>query len=316
MTIKLETSTAAATPIIAAPAKTVAPVRELTAPVIGALLAVYLIWGSTYLGMAVAVETIPPFMMSAGRFACAGLILVAAMRLRGAPMPSRAQMRNALLTGGLMIGGGTGAVAFAGQWVDSGLAALAVAVVPLWAALFGGLWGRWPTRGEWGGILIGLAGIALLNLDDGMRAHPLGALVLVGGPMCWAFGSMLSRQIAMPSGLMSAAFQMLGGMIVLVGLSLATGESLTALPSGRSALAFIYLTSVGSLIGFTAYIYLLRTVRPALATSYAYVNPIVAVLLGVTLADERISPLGVVAMLIILSGVALIVLKPGVKARA
>lgn len=289
---------------------------DLRLPVLGALLSVYVIWGSTYLGMAIAIETIPPFMMITARFFIAAVILMGVLLARGVPLPTRVQARNAFLIGGGMLGAGTGAVAFAEQWVDSGIAALAVAVVPLWAALFAGLWGRWPARTEWIGIIVGLGGVGLLNLDGGMRANPLGALVLVVGPVCWAFGSMLSRQIDMPKGLMSSAIQMFGGAAALGILSLVTSENLTAMPSERSLWAFVYLTTIGSLIGFTAYSYLLRTVRPVLATSYAYVNPAVAVALGAVLANERISPTGIVAMFIILAGVVLIVLKPGSRKTA
>lgn len=282
--------------------------------IIAALAAVYVIWGSTYLGMAIAVETMPPFMMVGLRFGISSILLFSFLMVRGTPLPSREQIRNAAVIGMLMLGGGTGAVAFAEQWVESGLAALMVAVVPLWVALFSGLWGKWPARLEWVGIGIGLVGVALLNLEGGMRANPLGALVLVLGPMCWAFASIWSRHIAMPqNGLMGSAIQMMGGAVVLMLISIITRENMTELPTLRSGLAFVYLTTVGSLIGFTAYMYLLKTVRPVLATSYAYVNPAVAVLLGVTLADEKIGPIGIVAMFIILGSVALIALKPAMQ---
>lgn len=321
VTVKLETSSVSSASAVLNSTETISTLspsipRDLRLPVLGALLSVYLIWGSTYLGMAIAIETIPPFMMITARFFLAALILIGVLLARGVPLPTRVQARNAFLIGGLMLGGGTGAVAFAEQWVDSGIAALAVAVVPLWAALFAGLWGRWPARTEWIGIAIGLAGVGLLNLDGGMRANPLGALVLVIGPICWAFGSMLSRQIDMPKGLMSSAVQMFGGAAALGILSLITQENLTTMPSERSLWAFVYLTTVGSLIGFTAYSYLLRTVRPVLATSYAYVNPVVAVVLGGLLASERISPTGIVAMFVILAGVVMIVLKPGGRKAA
>lgn len=334
MTVKLETtsvssasaalnSTSTTSTPSAPSTETVSPLAaalgvspDLRLPVLGALLAVYVIWGSTYLAMAIAIETIPPFMMITARFFIAAVILIGVLLARGVPLPTRTQARNAFLIGGLMLGGGTGAVVYAEQWVDSGIAALAVAVVPLWAALFAGIWGRWPARTEWVGIIVGLGGVGLLNLDGGMRANPMGALVLVIGPILWAFGSMYSRQLDMPKGLMSSAVQMFGGAAALGILSLVTSENLTAMPSERSLWAFVYLTTIGSLIGFTAYSYLLRTVRPALATSYAYVNPVVAVVLGALLASERISQTGLVAMFIILAGVVLIVLKPGSRKAA
>jgi drug/metabolite transporter (DMT)-like permease len=203
---------------------------------------------------------------------------------------------------------GTGGVAFAEQWVASGLAALAVAAVPIWAAVFAGLWGRWPRRMEWVGLGVGLAGVALLNMENGMQASPLGALVLIIAPMSWAFGSIWSRRLSLPDGLMASAVEMLGGSASLMLLSVVFRESPAQLPSGSSALAVVYLVVFGSLIAFSAYVFLLRAVRPVLATSYAYANPVVAVLLGVLLAGEHITPLGVAAMLVILSGVALLTL--------
>ncbi len=273
-----------------------------------ALLAVYTIWGSTYLALRIAVESIPPFMMSGIRYLVAGGALFAFLWLRGTPLPNRRQVRGAVLLGILMLGLGTGGVAFAEQWVASGLAATAVASVPIWAAIFAGLWGRWPRRREWFGLALGLAGVALLNMENGMQANPLGAMVLVIAPMSWSFGSILSRRLELPDGLMGAAVEMLGGSAFLMLLSVAFRENLTQAPSGQSLLAVLYLVVFGSLIAFTAYMYLLRTVRPVLATSYAYANPVIAVLLGALLGSEHITPLGIAAMGVILGGVALLTL--------
>ncbi len=277
-------------------------------PILLALLALYIIWGSTYLGMRFAVETIPPFMMTSVRFLIAGSVMIVWVYSRTRTRPTRRQIRNALVIGAVMLGGGTGAVGFAESLhVDSGLAALAVGATPIWAALFAMIWKHYPNRVEWAGLLIGLFGLWLLNSEDGLRANTLGALALLIGPMCWAFASMWSRHLDLPGGLMAAAVEMIGGGIFLGLVSLLTGERLTEPPSVQSILALLYLISFGGWIAFNAYMYLLDHVRPALATSYAYVNPIVAVFLGAVFASEIISPSSIVAMVVILSGVLLIV---------
>jgi drug/metabolite transporter (DMT)-like permease len=273
-----------------------------------ALLAVYFIWGSTYLALRIAVETFPPFLMSAIRFIIAGGALFVFALLRGAPLPTRRQWGNATLVGGLLLGGGMGGVAFAEQWVASSLAATAVAVIPLWAALFAGLWGRWPGGIEWIGLLLGLTGVALLNMEGGMRANPVGAIALIIAPMCWAFGSIWSRHLSLPGGIMATGIEMLGGALVLLVMSLIFRENLKEMPSEASLLALVYLIIFGSLVAFSAYMYLLGRVRASLATSYAYVNPVVAVMLGVVLAGEQIGLPGIVAMIIILAGVALLMI--------
>lgn len=273
-----------------------------------ALLAVYIIWGSTYLGMRIALESFPPFLMTGGRFLFAGSLLFILSRLRGAAMPTREEWRNGAIIGTMMLGVGTGGVAFAEQWVDSGLAATAVASVPLWAALWAGFFGQWPNRVEWGCIALGLAGVVLLNLENGLQANPLGALALIVGPVSWACGSILSRRVKLPSGLMAVSVEMLGGGLVLTVFALLLGERITEMPTLRSSLALAYLIIFGAVIAFSAYMYLLGQVRPTLATSYAYVNPMVAVLLGALFAAETIRPLGIAAMGIILAGVALLTL--------
>ena len=283
------------------------PLRERIGIVL-ALFALYVIWGSTYLGIRIGLEGFPPFLMSGIRFIIAGGALYAVLRSRGAEAPTRPQWIGAGIVGALLLVGGNGGVTFAEQWVASGIAALGVASTPLWAALFAGLWGRWPVRLEWSGLLLGFAGVVLLNLEGDMRANPWGAAALLLAAMSWAFGSIWSQRLSLPDGLMASAAQMLVGGVILMLLSLLTGERMTALPGLRATGALIYLIIFGSLIAFSAYGYLLRRVRPALATSYAYVNPIVAVGLGVGLANERIGVPGLVAMVVILVGVGLIAL--------
>ncbi len=271
---------------------------------LAALLSLYLIWGSTYLAIRIGVETFPPFLMAGVRFIVAGSLLFVVLRLRGHAAPTRAQWGGAALVGLLLLVGGNGMVTFAEQWVASGLAALVIATTPLWAALFAGLWGKWPARSEWVGLGLGFAGVAMLSLESDFRANPWGAVALFIAPIAWAFGSIWSQRLPMPVGMMSSAAEMLVAGVVFFVISLALGEHLNAMPSAQSIGALVYLITFGSLIAFSAYVYLLNHVRPALATSYAYVNPVVAVILGVALAGEHITWLGVVAMLVILAGVA------------
>lgn len=273
------------------------------------LLSLYLVWGSTYLGMRFAIEGFPPLIMAGTRFLVAGALLYLFLRLRGAPSPSTAQWRSAALVGSLLLAGGTGGVAFAEQWVASGVAALMIALVPLLTVLFGGIWGSWPTRLEWLGILLGFVGVGLLNLGGNLRASPTGALVLLLAAASWSFGSMWSKRLPLPAGLMSSAAQMLAGGALLLALSLFFGEQMDHLPSIKAVGALAYLIAFGSFVGFSSYLYLLKTVRPALATSYAYVNPVVAVALGVVLAGEHVGAVELLAMPVILAGVVLVMVR-------
>ncbi len=288
-----------------------APPSALLAPrvlVPLSLLALYLIWGSTYLAIRVALASYPPFLMAGVRFLCAGVALYAFLRWRGMAAPTRAQWLNAAVTGTLLLGLGNGLVCYAEQSVNSGLAAVAVAAMPLFAALFGGMYGHWPQRMEWLGLGVGFAGVILLNFGGGLAGAPLGAVALVVAAAAWAFGSVWSRRRDMPPAAMNTAAQMLtGGAILFIGALLA-GERLPAAPTTSSTLALVYLGVFGSIVAFSAYLYLLNTVRPALATSYAYVNPPVAVLFGALLGGEAVHTLDVVAMAVILGGVALIAL--------
>jgi len=208
--------------------------------------------------------------------------------------------------GVLLIGGGMGGVATAEQWVPSGVAAVCIATSPLWMSLFAGLWGRWPVRTEWLGLVLGFVGVVLLNLGSGLWTSPIGAIILMLSPLCWAFGSAWSHHLQLPPGLMASAAQMLIGGVFVTVLGLILGQRITSVPTMQSLLALLYLITFGSLLAFSVYGYLLRHVRPALATSYAYVNPVVAVCLGVIFAGEHSTVMTVVAMVVILGGVGLI----------
>ncbi|XYH94262.1 drug/metabolite exporter YedA [Sorangium sp. So ce1128] len=281
------------------------------------LAALYVVWGSTYLAVSVALETLPPFLLAGVRFVTAGALLYGALRLRGVPRPTLRQWGAAAKVGVLLLVGGNGLVVVSQQWVSSGVAAVVVSTMPLWLALFttvraarGGAPGPRGapevSRGEWVGLLVGFAGAALLHLGGDLHAEHAGALLIVLAPVAWALGSLYSRTTPLPEGPMAVAAEMLSGGAVMLGISALSGEQLAAAPSSRSLLALAYLVVFGSIVGLSAYTFLLRNTRPAIATSYAYVNPIVAIALGIALGDERASAATWAAAAIIGAGVVIV----------
>ncbi|MBI5838260.1 MAG: drug/metabolite exporter YedA [Candidatus Eisenbacteria bacterium] len=276
-----------------------------------ALLCVYFIWGSTYLAIRVALRAYPPFLMAGIRHVPAGLVLLAWLKLRGAPWPRPVEWLGAAAIGCLLLVGGNGGVVYAEQWVSSSLAALVVATMPLWMAIFEGLMnGRWPARLEWLGLVLGLAGVAMLQFEGNLRASPVGAAALIFATLSWAFGSVWSRRLRLPPAAMSSAAQMICGGAGLLLLGLATGERLPRGPvSWEPTMAIAYLSVFGSIVAFSAYVYLLRRVKPAIVGTYAFVNPVVALALGVGFAGERIDPVGIAGTLVILTGVGIITLR-------
>ena len=272
-----------------------------------ALLVVYLIWGSTYLAIRIALEDYPPFLMGAIRFLIAGGLMFGAAAWRGISLPTGKQWFNCAVTGTLLLGFGNGLVCFAEQTVASGIAAVAIASMPLFAAIASGFYRQWPSRLESLGLLVGFAGVVVLNFGGNLRGSPLGALALVVAAATWAFGSVWSRRRDMPHPAMSTAAQMLCGSAALGIVALVRHERVVAMHADAT-IALAYLTVAGSILGFSAYIYLLHHVRPALATSYAYVNPPVAVLVGVALGGESVRALDILGMVIIITGVAAITL--------
>jgi drug/metabolite transporter (DMT)-like permease len=250
----------------------------------------------------------PPFALAAIRFVIAGGLMFALLRWRGSAAPTARQWFNCFVTGTLLLGVGNGGVCFAEQTVASGIAAVAVASAALFMAIFAGLYGHWPNRMEWVGLIIGFVGIIVLNLGGELRGSPIGAIALVVSPIAWAFGSVWSKHQDMPEPMMSAAAQMLAGSVPLGIVSIASGEHFAAMPDATALTAMAYLVVFGSLLGFSAYIYLLHHTRPALASSYAYVNPPVAVLVGVLLGGEAISRLDIIGTVVIVAGVAAITL--------
>jgi len=274
--------------------------------VVVSLLALYFIWGSTYLAMRFAMDSLPPFMMAAARFAIAGAILYGFLRWRGHPAPSWQQWLGASVVGTLLLVVGNAGVAYAEKTVSSGVAALGIATVPIWMALFSGLWGQWPTRREWVGIVIGTIGVAILSMGGVMQASPLGAALILLSAASWAFGSIWGKHLPMAEGVMASATQMVAGGLVLVLVSMASGESLPQHLSAKTIYAMLFLIILGSLVAYSAYQFLLHSVRPALATSHTFVNPLVALLLGAWLAGEVIGPAEYAALAIIILAVLLV----------
>lgn len=282
-----------------------------------AMISVYIIWGSTYLAILFAIETIPPFLMAGVRFLIAGGILFRIRRCRGDAVPSYSEWRSAAIIGIFLLVGGNGGVVWAEQKVASGIAALLVGTAPLWMVLMDGLHpaGRKPNRWAVFGLTLGFMGIIVLIgppqiLNHGVKVDPLGALVLILASLSWAIGSLYSRKAILPSSPpLGAAMEMLTGGTGLLLLGLLTGElrqlNLHAL-SARSLIAFVYLIVFGSWIGFTAYTWLLRAAPTPLVSTYAYINPVVAVLLGHLLASEPLTLNTIIAAVIVVVSVALI----------
>ncbi|MTH48043.1 drug/metabolite exporter YedA [Intestinirhabdus alba] len=278
-------------------------------PLFSALFALYIIWGSTYFVIRIGVESWPPFMLAGVRFFFAGSLLLAFLLLRGHRLPPLRPLLNAALIGILLLAVGNGMVTVAEhQNVPSGIAAVVVASVPLFTLCFSYFFGI-KTRGlEWAGIAIGLAGIVMLNSGGSLSGNPWGAVLIMIGSISWAFGSVYGSRITLPSGMMAGAIEMLAAGIVLLCASLLCGERLTAVPPLAGFLAVGYLALFGSIIAINAYMYLIRNVSPALATSYAYVNPVVAVLLGTGLGGERLTLIEWLSLATIVFAVVLVTL--------
>lgn len=281
-------------------------IPRLGGTVIAAVAAVWVIWGSTYLGIKVGLETMPPFFMQGCRFVVASLVMYAFLRSRGAEMPSWRQARNAAGIGLLLLIGGLGMVTLAeDRGIGSGLVATLIAIQPMLASVWGGLWGTWPGRRVWVGMSVGMVGVGVLMADSGLVGSWSGIALVLVACCSWSFGSTLSRQIDMPSGAMATTCEMAAAAVAFMFLTVISGERVH-MPSLRSGLALAYLIVFGSIVAFTAFTYLLSHVPASLAMSYAYVNPAIAVLLGTVLADEVLSVNMAVALPIILVGVALV----------
>lgn len=277
--------------------------------VIVCLAATWLVWGSTYLAIKFALVSFPPFLQMGSRFLVAGVVLAAWMRwVRGAPWPDARQWRHALVVGALMLGGGMGGTAVAEQTIGSGLVVVFIAIIPLLMVLLNLLWGERPGGFELAGIGIGLAGVLMLVSGQGFKGSPAGLTAIFIATLAWSLGSVLSqRSLPLAPGAMGFASEMLCGGVVLMALALLTGESPRWPPTALAAASWVYLVVFGSLVAFNAYMVLLARASTGLASSYTFVNPVIALLLGVTLGRETVTPFEWSAAGVVLMGVILLV---------
>ena len=296
------------------------------AKIILAFLAIYIIWGSTYLFIRFGVASIPPFMMAGTRFIFAGLFLYFWNRRRGVPAPTRIQWRSAAIVGALLLLIGNGGLSWAEQAIPSGVTALLISTSPIWFVLLDWIWfgGKRPAGRVVAGLALGLAGVVWLIGPDNIihgGGFPLsGLLVLMLATGSWAAGSLYSRRAILPaSHSMATGMEMVAGGVLLYALSALTGEPWRVDPATvtlKSMLAVGYLSVFGSLVAFSAYVWLLRVVPASRVSTYAFVNPLIAVFLGWTLGGEEFSSRVGIAALIIVAGVVLIVLRPAAAREA
>lgn len=271
-----------------------------------ALFSTYFIWGSTYLAIRFGIESFPPFLMAGIRFTVAGGILYVVMLSLGSPNPSARQWLGASAVGLLLPALGNGTVCYVQQTVSSSVAALSIATAPIWMAIFSSIWGHKITHQEWLGIAVGFIGIVLLNVGGSLHGNLTGALLLIFAAASWSFGSVWGKRLAMPQGLMASAAQMLVGGIALLVVSTLQSEVWPQHISHKSWAAMLFLIVLGSLVAYSAYLYLLKTVRPLVASSNTFVNPVVAFAVGIWLANEHIATMEFIALAVILVGVFLV----------
>lgn len=276
-----------------------------------ALATVYLVWGSTYFAIRLTLDAYPPFLQGGVRFLVAGLLLFGFLRLRGRPVPTLRQWRDGAIVGVLLLALGNGGVVFAEQFVSSSVAAIFIGAGPLAAALWTGCFGVWPRPVQWVGILAGFGGILMLASGSQLGGQPVGLAALVVAVACWTLGSVLAqRRLVLAPGAMGFATEMIVGGVVMGIVAALRGEPARFAagwpPSGTATLALAYLIVAGSLAAFSAYMYLLSKVSSSLAISYAYVNPLIAVLLGVAFGGESLAPREAVATAVIVGSVILL----------
>jgi drug/metabolite transporter (DMT)-like permease len=288
-----------------------------------ALGTVYVVWGSTYLAIAIAVETLPPLFYSGIRFALAGVLLAAWLAVRRVDLRiSRRELGGAAAVGILMLACGNGLVNIGERTVPSGVAALIVASIPLWIVLYRMIAKDRVGRDLLAGVSLGLGGVAILVVPGGLNGtiDPVGALVLFGATLSWALGTFLSPRLATPrNALVSTAYQMLAGGVVLIVVGLGSGELAHVDPASisvRSLIAFGYLVVFGSLVAYSAYTWLLQNASVSLVSTYAFVNPVVAVFLGALILAEPITPTIVLGAAVIVVAVAFIVFRQNAARRA
>ena len=282
------------------------PYKNQTFLIIAALFCTYFIWGSTYLAIKLGIESFPSFLMAGLRFVVAGIILYTVMRILGSPNPSAKQWGAATIIGILLPAIGNGTVTYVQQTISSSVAALSIATAPIWMAIFSSFWGHHISRQEWLGIAIGLCGIVLLNIGGSLHGDYTSAALLIFAAASWSFGSVWSKHLDLPTGLMAAASQMLMGGTALMIVSVLHGESYPSHISAKSWGALVFLVVLGSLVTYSAYMYLLKTVRPLVASSNTFVNPIVAFAVGIWFANETVTSIEYAALAVILVGVYLV----------
>ncbi|MFJ7155241.1 drug/metabolite exporter YedA [Streptomyces sp. NPDC101118] len=272
-----------------------------------AVIITYIVWGSTYLAIDYTLATMPPYVMTGTRFLLAGLLLLPFLYLRKHSLPTLKQWVNCAVIGALMQGGCVASIAVAQKSITSGLAAVGIATVPIWTALMAGLYTKkWPNRFEIVGISCGFLGVILINLEGGISGATKGAVIISIAALCWSLGSVMSQHVDIPEGPMAYAAEMLAGGTLVTLVGLIGGERITETPDSGAVWSWLYLIVGGSLLAYTAYMYLLKTVRTAIATSYTLVTPVIAVFLGYWLLSEDITPVTAAAVVAVLCGVAFI----------
>ncbi len=281
-------------------------IKSQTLLVILALFCTYFIWGSTYLAIRFGIESFPPFLMAGMRFTIAGAILYIVMRYLGAANPTKQQWLGASAVGILLPALGNGTVCYVQQTISSSVAALSIATAPIWMAIFSSIWGHKITNKEWLGVAVGFVGITLLNIGGSLHGELTSALLLIFAAASWSFGSVWGRRLEMPVGLMASATQMLIGGLALLVMSALQGEAWPQQISQKSWGAMLFLIVLGSLVAYSAYQYLLKTVRPLVASSNTFVNPVVAFTVGIWFANEHVTTIEFIALAVILVGVFLV----------
>ncbi len=277
------------------------------------LALVYLVWGSTYLAMRRVVEHVPPFLMSGTRFLLTGGLLYGVLLVRGSPRPTLRQWLNSVPVGLLMFVLGNGTVALAEKSIDSGVAAVVCGTMPLWMAAIGRFYGERTAPREWLALVLGLLGVVALSLGRALQVDLTASAILMLAPIAWAVGSTLNRKLELPTGFMAAAAQMLVGGVLGLFVSMLSGERVPAQVPVSAVAAWLYLCVFGSLVAYSAYLYLLRNARPSLAVSYAYVNPPLAVLFGIALGNETAGREVFIALALVAAATVLVVSKPKTK---
>ncbi|MGE0872404.1 MAG: drug/metabolite exporter YedA [Kofleriaceae bacterium] len=299
--------TSASSPSAAQPGR-----RTIDPKLIASLAAVYVIWSSTYVAIRIAVESLPPLLMASARFSTAGLVLLIVAIRRGSAWPSLREWRRVFPIGLLLFLGGNGFVAISEMTVSSSGAAVVCALMPLWVGVLGIMTREMPSRREWFSLVVGFVGVVVLIGSPSLAGKPLHVALLLAAPICWAAGSMYARRLP-PSGpsdaFLAPAMQMITGSMVLLVAGIATGEQIPDHVTTASWLAFGYLWLFGSMIAFTAYNWLLRHARPAVATSYAYVNPILAVIMGAAISGEPLGASMIIANVLIVGAVMLALMR-------